>query len=56
MPRNQKYLTYIPLKTTSSITTQFLIYMDRVKIPYTDDLPYYSIYLIDDTGTINCYN
>jgi hypothetical protein len=56
MPRNQKYLTYIPLKTTSAITTQFLIYMDSLKLPYTDDLPYYSIYLIDGTGTINCYN
>lgn len=56
MPRNQKYFTYIPLKTTASISSQFLIYMNSVKLPYTDDLPYYSIYLIDDTGTINCYN
>lgn len=56
MPRNQKYLTYIPLKTTSSIGSQFLIYMNSIKLPYTDDLPYYSIYLVDETGTINCYN
>lgn len=56
MPRNQKYLTYIPLKTSAAITTQFLVYMDSLKLPYTDDLPYYSIYLVDETGTINCYN
>jgi hypothetical protein len=56
MPKNQKYLTYIPIKTTSSVSTQFLIYMNGLKIPYTDDLPYYSIYLVDDTGAINCYN
>lgn len=47
MPRNQKYLTYIPLKTTSSLGSQFLIHMNSIKIPYTDDLPYYSIYLVD---------
>ena len=56
MSRNQKYLTYIPLKTTSAISSQFLIYMNSLKLPYTDDLPYYSIYLVDETGTINCYN
>lgn len=56
MPRNQKYLTYIPLKTSSTITSLFLVYLNSVKLPYTDDLPYYSIYLIDDTGTINCFN
>jgi hypothetical protein len=56
MPKNQKYLTYIPIKTSSAVSTQFIIYMDGIKIPYTNDLPYYSIYLVDDTGVINCYN
>lgn len=56
MPVNQKYLTYIPLLTSGVFNTQFLIYMDGVKFPYTADLPYYSIYLVDETGTIDCYN
>ncbi len=30
--------------------------MDSVKLPYNHDLPYYSIYLIDESGTIDCYN
>lgn len=56
MPVNQKYLTYIPLQTSAVYNTQFLLYMNGVKLPYTHDLPYYSIYLIDQTGTIDCYN
>lgn len=56
MPVNQKYLTYIPLQTSGVYNTQFLLYMNGVKLPYTHDLPYYSIYLIDQTGTIDCYN
>lgn len=27
-----------------------------MKLPYTHDLPYYSILLVDETGTIDSYN
>lgn len=56
MPVNQKYLTYIPLRTSSAISTVFTITMNQVKLPYTADLPYYSIYLVDGSGSIDCYN
>ena len=50
------YLTYIPLKTTGVFSSQFNFSMDSIKLPYNHDLPYYSIYLIDGSGTIDCYN
>lgn len=56
MPTSQKYLTYIPILTTGSFNTQFLITLDSIKLPYTFDLPYYSIYLVDGVGNIDCYN
>lgn len=30
--------------------------MNSIKLPYTFDLPYYSIYLVDSGGSIDCYN
>jgi hypothetical protein len=50
------YLTYIPLGTVGTYSSQFTFYLDNIKLPYNHDLPYYSIYLIDGTGTIDCYN
>ena len=56
MEDEEKYLTYIPIETAGVYATEFSIYMDSIKLPYSHDLPYYSIYLVDETGTIDCYN
>ena len=56
MEEYSSYLTYIPLKTTGVYSSQFNFSLDSIKLPYNHDLPYYSIYLIDGTGTIDCYN
>ena len=56
MEEYTSYLTYIPLKTTGVTTSQFNFSMDSIKLPYNHDLPYYSIYLIDGSGTIDSYN
>jgi hypothetical protein len=50
------YLTYIPFTTTGLHPSSFSVYLDSVKLPYTHDLPYYSILLVDETGTIDSYN
>lgn len=50
------YLTYIPFTRTSPNPTFFSLYFDSVKLPYSYDLPYYSIALVDQTGTIDSYN
>ena len=49
-------MTYIPLQTAGVYASTFNFSLNSVKLPYNHDLPYYSIYLIDGTGTINCYN
>ena len=56
LPNNEKYLTYIPLETISNLNGAFEIIFNSIKLPYSHDLPYYSIYLIDTTGTIDSYN
>ena len=56
MSQYSSYLTYIPLKTVGVFSTQFNFSLNSVKLPYNHDLPYYSIYLIDGSGTIDCYN
>lgn len=53
---SSSFLTYIPFKTTAGYTTDFDINFDNVKIPYSLDLPYYSVSLIDDTGSLDGYN
>jgi hypothetical protein len=50
------YLTFIPFKTTGVYASQFSIYLDSIKLPYSFDLPYYSICLIDETGSLDSYN
>lgn len=50
------YLTYIPFTTAGAHPGNFSVYLDSVKLPYTHDLPYYSIALVDETGTIDSYN
>jgi len=50
------YLTFIPFKTTGVYASQFSIYLDSIKLPYSDDLPYYSISLIDQTGSLDSYD
>lgn len=50
------YLTYIPFTTTAGYSTLFNIYFNSIKLPYNLDLPYYSVQLIDHTGTIDGYN
>lgn len=43
-----QYLTYIPfLRGVVPLPLSFSVYFDNVKLPYTHDLPYYSILLID---------
>ncbi len=50
------YLTYIPFTTSGLHPTSFSVYFDGVKLPYTHDLPYYSMLLVDETGTIDSYD
>ena len=50
------FLTYIPFKTTGAYTTDFNIRFDNIKLPYSLDLPYYSVSLIDETGSLDGYN
>jgi len=52
----ESYLTYIPFTRSGPNTSNFSVYFDSVKLPYTHDLPYYSMLLIDETGTIDSYN
>jgi hypothetical protein len=53
---SSSYLTYIPFKTAGTYTTNFNIFFDNLKFPYSLDLPYYSATLIDSTGSIDGYN
>lgn len=53
---NEQYLTYIPFTKAAGAPLSFSVFFDNVKLPYTHDLPYYSILLIDETGTIDSYN
>lgn len=53
---NGNYLTFIPFKTIGVYTSEFTIYLNSIKLPYSDDLPYYSICLIDQTGTVDSYD
>lgn len=32
------------------------MHLDNIKMPYSHDLPYYNLYLTDETGTIDCVN
>lgn len=50
------YLTYIPFKTTAVYATNFNINFNNIKLPYNLDLPYYSVSLIDSTGSMDGYN
>lgn len=50
------FLTYIPFKTTGVYSTNFNIVLDSIKFPYSLDLPYYSVSLIDQTGALDGYN
>ena len=43
----EQYLTYIPFIKNVQAPLNFSVYFDNVKLPYTSDLPYYSIQLID---------
>lgn len=56
MEQYSSFLTYIPLQTVGVHASTFNFSLDSVKLPYNHDLPYYSIYLIDGSGTIDCYN
>ena len=56
LSETEKFLTYMPLATSSDVSVGFNITLDSIKLPYGDDLPYYSIYLVDSTGTIDSYN
>ena len=51
-----QYLTYIPFLKIVQNPLTFSVFFDNVKLPYTSDLPYYSILLVDETGTIDSYN
>jgi hypothetical protein len=53
---NGDYLSFIPFKTVGVYASQFSIYLDSIKLPYGDDLPYYSISLIDESGSLDSYN
>jgi hypothetical protein len=50
------YLTYIPFKTTAGFSLPFNIFFDHLKLPYSLDLPYYSVSLIDSSGALDGYN
>jgi len=50
------FLTYIPFTTTGVYGSNFNIVLDSLKFPYSLDLPYYSVSLIDGTGAIDGYN
>ena len=50
------YLTYIPFKTTGVYSTNFNILLDNLKLPYSLDLPYYSVSAIDNMGALDGYN
>lgn len=53
---SSSYLTFIPFKTSTTYASTFYIYFNNVKLPYNLDLPYYSISLVDGTGTMDGYN
>lgn len=46
----------MPFKTTGVYASNFNIIFDNVKLPYNLDLPYYSVSLIDNTGSMDGYN
>lgn len=48
------YLTYIPFVTASTVAFSFTL--DSIHLPYTYDLPYYSIFLTNSIENIDCYN
>lgn len=50
------FLTYIPFTTTGALATAWSLFLDNIKLPYNHDLPYYSIVLVDKTGTVDSYN
>lgn len=50
------YLTYIPFKTTAVYSSNFDIFFNNIKLPYNLDLPYYSVSLVDNTGSMDGYN
>jgi hypothetical protein len=50
------FLTYIPFKTTGVYGSNFNIIFDSIKFPYSLDLPYYSVSLIDSSGALDGYN
>ena len=49
-------MTFIPFKTVGGYSTDFDIVFDNIKLPYSLDLPYYSVQLIDETGSLDGYN
>lgn len=53
---SSSFLTYIPFRTSGVYATDFNIRFDNIKLPYSLDLPYYSVSLIDDTGSLDGYN
>ncbi len=52
----EQYLTYIPFIKSVQNPLNFSVFFNNVKLPYTSDLPYYSIQLIDQSGAIDSYN
>ena len=48
------YLTFIPF--AASTTTAFSFFINNLHLPYTYDLPYYSIFLTNNNGNIDSYN
>jgi hypothetical protein len=50
------FLTYIPFMTTAVYASNFNIYFNNIKLPYNLDLPYYSVSLIDNTGSMDGYD
>lgn len=48
------YLTFIPF--AASTTTAFSFFINNLHLPYTYDLPYYSIFLTNSVGNIDSYN
>lgn len=44
---SSSYLTYIPFTLAGPNSSPFVVFLNNVKLPYTHDLPYYSMLLVD---------
>jgi hypothetical protein len=50
---SSNFMTFIPFIGT---TTAFSFFINKLHLPYTYDLPYYSIFLTNTNGDIDSYN